>query len=102
MDQDHLKQHTAEGADNESSPPVSPQEENPQRSGWLKSFCLLFPPMALISTFDFGASFIFDLPQSLAIAFDQQLQLDDSKCLLFYSAYSFPNLSRRVGAVGRM
>jgi MFS family permease len=46
----------------------------------------------LISTFDFGASFIFDLPQSLAIAFEEQLNLDDSKCLLFYSAYSFPNL----------
>lgn len=46
----------------------------------------------MTSTVDFGASYVYDLPQSMAIAFDEKLGYDDGKCLLFYSAYSFPNL----------
>lgn len=48
--------------------------------------------LCLISTFDFGSAYIYDLPQSLAIAFENELGLTDSQSLLFYSAYAFPNL----------
>lgn len=54
--------------------------------------------MLMIASIDFGASFIYDLPQSLSIAFDEKLGLDDGKCLYFYSAYAFPNLG--VGLIG--
>jgi MFS family permease len=50
--------------------------------------------LTLISFFDFGSSFIFDIPQSLSEGFckDPNLKICDGRAGLFYSAYSLPNL----------
>ena len=54
----------------------------------LKVYFTLF----LISMIDFGSSYVYDIPQSLEIAFENELHIDTQKNLLFYSAYSLPNL----------
>ena len=48
----------------------------------------------MISFFDFGASFIYDIPQSLSKAFceDPTLKICEGDSSLMYSAYSLPNL----------
>ena len=48
--------------------------------------------LILISMFDFGSSFIYDIPQSLAPVFKHRLGIESHQTMLLYSAYSFPNL----------
>ena len=48
----------------------------------------------MISFFDFGSSFVYDIPQSLSTAFCEipELKICGAKGGQFYSAYSLPNL----------
>lgn len=53
-----------------------------------------FSIILMISFFDFGSSFVYDIPQSLSTAFcdTKTLEICGARGNLFYSAYSLPNL----------
>ena len=48
--------------------------------------------LGLISLFDFGSTYIYDIPSSLEWVFRSKLGLSSPQSLLLYSAYSLPNL----------
>lgn len=48
--------------------------------------------LGLISIFDFGSTYIYDIPSSLEWVFRSKLGLSSPQSLLLYSAYSLPNL----------
>ena len=48
--------------------------------------------LCLISLFDFGSTYIYDIPSSLEWVFRSHLGLSSPQSLLLYSAYSLPNL----------
>lgn len=68
------------------------KQTKPPKINDFKSMTLSILICIMISIFDFGSAFIYDLPQTLQKPLCSELEICESSSNYFYSAYAFPNM----------